>query len=326
MIRAAFMTAFWGGPAGVRPLFVITSDDGRGAGKSALALVISRLCGGHIDVSCSGEIDKLKTRLLSADARTTRIVMVDNVKSLRLSVAEIEAMITAPVISGHKMFHGEGQRPNLLTWFMTFNGVSMATDMAQRSVIIKIKRAEYKGPWLEETLKYVDQFRNEIIGDIIAGLQSEPVLLTNFSRWATWEQAVLSRVPDPAEAQRVMRERQNEANVELDKAEIVEEYFANELARFGYDPDTMEVRIPVSTAADWFKVATGDTRMSTTSANKRLRQMIGEGQVKLVSDDPGRTYGRCFIWSGANADPFKDTANDLKERIEDARITSSRWR
>ena len=32
-------------------------------------------------------------------------------------------MVTSPIISGRQLYVGEGQRPNLLTWFITLNGV-----------------------------------------------------------------------------------------------------------------------------------------------------------------------------------------------------------
>ncbi len=36
LIKAAFITPFWGGPPGKRPIFTITSDAGRGVGKTTL--------------------------------------------------------------------------------------------------------------------------------------------------------------------------------------------------------------------------------------------------------------------------------------------------
>lgn len=105
------------------------------------------LYGGQLDVTAGEDIEQLKTRMLSPAARTKRVMLFDNVKSMRLSWAELEALITTSVISGRQLYSGEGQRPNLLTWFITLNGVSMATDMAQRSVIIKVTRGRNSGPW-----------------------------------------------------------------------------------------------------------------------------------------------------------------------------------
>jgi hypothetical protein len=180
LIKAAFLTVFWGGPPGRRPAFVITSDDGRGVGKSTLAEMISYLCGGHISISPDDKMSEIKQRLLTPKFRDKRIVFLDNVKSLRLSWPDLESLVTESVISGKQMYEGESQRPNLLTWFITLNGVSLATDMAQRSVIIKLVKGENDGNWLETTTKYIDHFREQIIGDII-GLLRKPAASTRIT-------------------------------------------------------------------------------------------------------------------------------------------------
>lgn len=315
LIQAAFLTAFWGGLPGCRPVFVVTSDDGRGVGKSKVPESIAHLCGGAIDVSANEEIGTLKARLLSPDARTKRIAILDNVKSLRFSWAELEALITSPVISGRQLYVGEGQRPNLLTWCVTLNGVSMATDMAQRSVIIKVVRGKNAGPWWEETRQFIDQHRQAIIGDVIGALRAEPYPLAEFSRWATWEQHVLCRLPEPGETQKLILERQGEADCELDEAGIIEEHFAEQLAWLGYDPATAQVRIPVAVAARWYGCAVGE-QTKTAAASKRLHQLANEGQGKRIAPDPSRTYGRCFIWTGSAADVVgRPIENDLQYRI-----------
>ncbi len=322
LIQAAFMTPAWGGLPGCRPAFVVTSDDGRGLGKSKVAEAVGYLYGGFFDVSAGEDIQQLKTRMLTPAARTKRIALLDNVKTLRLSWAELEALITSPVISGKQHYVGEGQRPNLLTWFITLNGVSMATDMAQRSVIIKVVRGKNDGPWWEQTRQFIDQHRDKIMGDVIGALRAEPYPLAEFTRWATWEQHVLCRLPEPGEAQRLILERQGEADCELDEIGIIEEFFAEQLHKLQYDPNTAQVRIPVAVAARWFGWAVGEPT-KTAAASKRLHQMAAEGQAKRIAPDSTRTYGRCFIWTGERADVVGQAiANDLQDRI--ARMMDSR--
>jgi hypothetical protein len=213
------------------------------------------------------------------------------------------------------MYVGDGERPNLLTWFITLNGVSMATDMSQRSVIIKVVRGKNEGTWLEKSREFIDQHRNEIIGDIIAALRAKPSPLEEFTRWATWEQHVLCRLPDPSEAQRVILERQGEANCEQEEAEIIEDYFANQLWKLGYHWQTCQVRIPNEVAARWYCWATND-KAKTTAVTRKLKQLSSEGQLKRIAPDPSRSYGRCFIWTGSAADVVGEPiANDLSERI-----------
>jgi len=314
LIQAMVMTVFWGGLPGCRPAFVITSDYGRGVGKSKLAEMVAYLCGGALDIVAGEDATKLKERLLSPPARTKRVAILDNVKTLRFSWAELEALVTSPVISGHQKYVGEGQRPNLLTWFIALNGVSMATDMAQRSVIIKLSGGENAGGWVEDTRRYIDQHRNQIIGDIIAALRGEQFELATYSRWASWEQDILRRLPEPAEAQSVIIERQSDANCELDEAEIIESHFAEQLRCLDYDPERAQVRIPVGVVARWFGWAVGE-KIKTAAASKRLSQMATEGQIRRLESDRSRSYGRCFIWTGARANISEPIANDLQARL-----------
>jgi len=314
LIQAAMMTVFWGGPPGCRPAFVITADAGRGVGKTKLAEIVACLVGGFIDVSAGEDIATLKQRFLSPEGQSKRAAILDNVKSLRFSWAELESLITTPIISGKRMYVGEGQRPNSITWLMTLNGVSLATDLAQRSIIIKLAKGRNAGPWYENTIRFIDDNRNAIIGDIIAALRAEPHQLAECTRWAAWEQAVLSRLPEPGEAQRVILERQNEANCEQDEAEIIEEHFAEQLRRLDYEPQTAQVRIPVAVAARWYGWAVGE-RAKTVAVSKRLRQMHDEGQLRRIAPEQGRTHGRCFIWEGEFTDIDGVIANDLDVRL-----------
>jgi len=315
LIQAAMMTALWGGPAGCRPAFVITSEQGRGVGKTKLVESIAYLCGGFLDVSAGEDISTLKQRFLSPEGMTKRLALIDNVKTLRLSWAELESLITTPTISGKRMYVGEGQRPNVITWFVTLNGVSLATDMAQRAVIIRLAKGKNDGPWYENTINYIDQHRDLIIGDIIGALRSERHEIAEYSRWAAWEKDVLCRLPEPEEAQQLVLERQGEANCEMDEAEIIEEYFAEQLVHYGYCPQTAQVRVPVATAAFWFGKAIGD-QMKTAAASRRLKQMANEGQLDRIAADPSRAHGRSFIWTGPAADVFHESIkNDLAHRI-----------
>ena len=316
LIQAALMTALWGGPAGCRPVFVVTALEGRGVGKTALVDKVGQLYGGVIDVSAGEKIQDLKTRLLSPAARTKCIALLDNMKTMRLSWAELEALVTSPAISGKQLYVGEGQRPNLLTWFITLNGVSLATDMAQRSVVIRLVSGENAGSWYEDTTQFIEKYRDQLIGDIIGALRKDRTGLAKYSRWAAWEKDVLCRLPNPADAQRLILERQGEANCEIEEAEIVEEYFADRLKSYEYNPNTAQVRIPVATVAEWYCLAVGE-KTKTDVASKKIRQLVAEGQMKRIAPDRSHSHGRCFIWTGADADVFHNPIqNDLRECME----------
>lgn len=174
LIKAFVLTLFWGGPPGKRPAFLITGPDqdsepekkGRGTGKSTLVSLVSQLVGGMLTFSSREDMKGIKTRLLSPNALQLRLALLDNLKTLRFSWADLEGLITSPVISGHRMYHGEGRRPNNLVWALTLNGATLSKDMAERCVIIKVKRPEYDPNWQPQVEDYIRTYRWEIINDI----------------------------------------------------------------------------------------------------------------------------------------------------------------
>jgi len=317
LIRAMIVTLFWGGAAGCRPAFVITSDAGRGAGKSKCLEIVSHIVGGYIDVSSNEDIATLKGRLLSAEALEKRIAGLDNIKSLRFSWAELESLMTSATISGKRMYVGEASRPNTLLWVVTLNGIALSTDLAQRCVIIKLRGAapgENLPTWHEDAIRFVNENRSSIIADCIAYLQQQATVLASYSRWSSWEADVLSRLPEPGEAQKVIAERQGEADVDRDEADLIEDFFSRKLESLGYYADRACVRIPNSIAAAWFSDAVGE-RVTKTKSTQRIKQMSKERQLKCLRLDAGHAHGRCFIWTGQFADPSQMPENDLEKCI-----------
>lgn len=314
LIEAAIVTPFWGGPAGARPVFCFAADAGRGSGKTATATACSQVSGGFMSVSAKDEISKIVGRLLSPEGLAKRTLLLDNVKTMRFSWAEFESLITSPVISGHRMYAGEGSRPNTLTVFMTLNGPSLATDMAQRCVVVKVTTGENYADWLTETFQFIDDNGDRLIADVAAFFRRPVAKLTGLSRWAAWEGAVLSRLSEPGDALKVIAERQGESDAEADEAEIIEDYFAGRLRSLGYNPVCQAVRIPVAVVAEWFVKATRE-RMTVAASTRRMGQMNKEGRLQRIEPEPGRRHGRCFIWSGTGSLLKITIYNDLLDRI-----------
>jgi hypothetical protein len=314
LILSALMTTGWGGPPGVRPVFLITSDDGRGVGKSTLAEMIGSVWNGYLSIAQSEDISKIKTRLLSAEALTRRVAILDNVKSARFSWGELEGLVTATSIGGHRMYVGEAVRPNTLTWFITLNGASLSTDMAQRCVTIKLVKPNRSATWLEDTRRFIDQHRRQIIEDIIGALRADRYQLNKFTRWATWEQDILQRVPDPSEAQKVIAERQGVIDTEAEEASQIEDFFADQLEKLTYDIDTDIVFIPSAVAARWYGWATNE-KASVVVACRRLSQMASEGRIQRLGKNKARVRGRGMIWTGSHWDCETPTRTDLEERL-----------
>lgn len=314
LIAAAFATPFWGGESGKRPAFLITSDAGRGAGKTTLASHIGLLAGGMLELSANEDAAIIKQRLLSAEGMRRRVAILDNVKSLRFSWAELEALITAPTISGKRMYHGEASRPNTLVYLLTLNGASLSRDLAQRCVVIKLAAPKRTATWEEDTRDFIVANREALVADCIALLRCRRDPLDRYSRWASWERDVLERLPSPNDIQATILERQSIADVEDEESGIVQEYFRGRLAELGYDVDSAAVFVPSKVAGDWFNAATNE-RHSTTAVTRRLKQGIIEGTIRLLTVNSCNAHGRGFLWRGpasnASTMPYRDIDSRL---------------
>lgn len=313
LLKAAIVTPFAGLRGGSRPVFCITSLDGRGSGKTTFAVCTARLAG-YIEVSSNESFDVVKQRLISPDALAKRVLFIDNLKSHRFSSAELESFVTAPIISGKKLYVGECQRPNTLTVFMTQNGIALATDMAQRTVVIMLSKPTFSATWREETERFIDDRRGELIADIVGFLSSPQTGdLSEYSRWGDWQRQVLCRLPEPSETAAVIRDRQAVSDVENEESCLIEETFSANLASLGYDPSRERVFIPSSVAADWYCEATR-TREGITTISRILNQKIDENQINRLKSHR-QNDGRGFAWSGPLATSQTEVERDLLRRI-----------
>ncbi len=298
LILAMFVTPFLGTAGGTRPAWVITSDDGRGSGKTKLAEMVSLVAGGALQVSHGEDITKLKERLLTPSSLTKRVVVLDNIKSLRFSWDDLEGLITAPIISGRQLYHGDFERPNMLVWLLTLNGASLSTDMAQRVISVQISRPTRSGDWEEETRAFIHDNHDAILADIAAFFQRDRFPLAKFTRWATWEREVIERLPEPGDAQATYMDRQAAADVEEEESAIIRDYFREQIERLRYDADIDRIHIPNNIVADWFRMATGERQKTTTAVSRTLNQMNLEGRLPNIIKNPSNSFGRGFIWIG----------------------------
>ena len=265
LIRSAFLTPFWGGLPGSRPAFRIEGPEndppelaGRGTGKSTLPLIVADLAGGYIDLEEGEDFPAFKTRLLSNEEGRKRVVRVDNLKTLRLSWAPLEAFVTSPVISGHALFKGEGQRTNTLTVFITVNGGGLSKDMVQRVITVRLARPAYRAGWSEEVTAFVEEHRWELIGEIIGVLAVEPAMVKAATRWSSWEKGVLSQCSKFNECQRLIAERASAIDVDDDDAFEIEQLFRKNLIERRHDPDAENVKIPSSEVGAWYSEYHGE--------------------------------------------------------------------
>lgn len=319
LILAAAVTPLAGLPGGYRPAFLIDADAGRGVGKSTLANMIGAIYGGTIGISPKDDFEKVRSRLLSNAAYSLRVALVDNVKSHRLSWPELEGLVTATSISGWRIYEGQAERPNLLTWFITLNSACLGTDISQRSVIVKLRRPNHTGTWAEDTRSFISRNREKLIADGIACLRGEGVSLPRYSRWATWEKAVLAKLDDAAAAQELIASRQQDADIEDEESEAISQQFHRQLTRLRYDADREAIFVPSDIAANWVNWALGGEKNRTSAASRMLSQMVGEGRLPQLAkfDRWKNKVGRGFLWAGVHMENLREGEIfcDLRDRI-----------
>ncbi|QDU25597.1 hypothetical protein ETAA8_06670 [Anatilimnocola aggregata] len=313
LIQAMLMTILWGGAGGMRPVFVITTGDGPGAGKTTLVRMAAQIFGGYLSFDRGEQVADIKTRLLSSDALTKRIALIDNVKSTKWSWGEFEGLITSSTISGHRMYMGEGSRPNTITWCLTLNGANLSTDMGQRAVVIVIKKPRNTGTWEEDTRRFIEEHRLKILADLIGVLRSEPHRFERFTRWADWEASVLARVPNPVVAQAAIADRQATVDAEQEEHQLLEEFISDELRRLGYDTEHERIFIPTKIIVQWANRAAHENS-SPTAVSRKLRQLVKEEKFLSLKENTDKRNGRGFIWAGLGSFG-RPTITDLEQRI-----------
>lgn len=265
LIAGFFATLFWGGEPGSRPAFLITGPDadelgGRGVGKSWLAMLAAELVGGFLSISTNDPIPKTVTRLLSPEGRGKRMVLLDNLKSLRFSWDELEGFITSSTISGHDLFKGEGKRPNTTVFVITINGCSLSRDIAQRVIPIKLARPVYDPDWLSRTRAFINEHRWQIIADVKRFFDRPPQRVRTCSRWNEWDREVLARLADPDAIAAEIGARQGTMDSDSEEKDHVRETFREQLRLRHHNPDFGVVFIPTATASEWVTIATGEKR------------------------------------------------------------------
>jgi hypothetical protein len=308
LIRAAFLTLVWGGPGGARPMFMITTPEGtkragRGAGKSTLAILASELVGSYMELGQGEDFPDFKTRLLSPDGRTKRVVLIDNLKSTKFSWGEFESFITGKVVSGRELFVGNGTRPNTLTTFLTVNGAALSKDLARRTVTIQIKphEGDTKG-WHSEVTAFIESNRQAILDDMIRGLMGprNPISEGKSFTWERWESEVLSLLPNPDGLIDLILSRQAGADEDQSEADDLRAKIVEEVSfalTASDDAETRTVFISSQRMAEMLAKVTGNGKHSEPRSATRYVLTLGVERLERY----GMTGRRGFVWRGNKA-------------------------
>lgn len=304
IIKAAFVTPAWGGEGGQRPAFLFSAPDdareaGRGSGKSIVPERVSILYGGQIQMSANADMEAIKTRILSPGGESVRIIFMDNIKSFHLSSAELEAFITSSEISGRRNYKGEGRVPNYYTLMMTVNGPNVSKDIAQRVIPGQVSPPEYSAEWNRDSLAYLRDNRWEIFADILAILRAEPGPMKPRTRWASWEQAVLSKLEGAEDAQALIARRRGEIDGDNDEGNMVLWRFRDEIGACGHNPDTDTLFLSNNIIAYWLYQATNERRI-----NNKASAHLGNLKIPQLVKGWNKRGERGWIWTGEQATPL----------------------
>jgi len=301
LIRAKILTMFWGGPPGARPVFLNTHADGEqgtGYGKTTQdSILAGELAGGILELSPTEDIKAIKERLLTPDALQIRVARIDNIGVMRFTWPDVEGLMTQPTISGRAMYIGNSQRPNTLVWVLTLNGASLSRDMAQRVIVIKLKKPPFDPQWESTVRGYIRKYRLEILADIKHALETAPGMPTR-TRWSAWEDGVLSATKLAGEAQTAIIERQGSVDEDESTRGRIAGLFADKIEAAGLA--AFRVLIPAETAAEWIS-AVERRHIQTNVASGMLK---GLGIKELTR--PSSTKKRGWIWTGPDADPLAE--------------------
>ncbi|MEX0774673.1 MAG: hypothetical protein WD042_03045 [Phycisphaeraceae bacterium] len=299
LLEAMILTPGSGIQCGARPAFVLASDYGRGSGKTATAEAVAFIWGGSVDTSLATRdgIDRLRQRLLHDSTAMRRVVLLDNLRGTT-SNAEIESLITAGDIQGHKLYVGDATRPNRLTWIVTANSPSLSRDLADRSIVIRIGRP-HRSDFTGWALRFIAEHRMALVATAIARLAG-PALCSIPAdcrdRWTAWQDAVLCRVDggDLAAAEIIARRPSVDADAE-DWGEFENEI--REIIRaIGHDPDTETVAMPLTVLAARLS-ATTNLHWTPKGLASRLGEFAGVDGAEQFTRNPSRSAGgRTWLW------------------------------
>jgi hypothetical protein len=310
LIKAFVMTLFWGGGAGKRPMFVITSPDNQQSGKTTLARLVSGLTNNGrpswFSVSSSKDWERLISHMLEPCSVSRRLFCIDNFKGGSVSGQELESLITSATIDGHVMYVGHGEKRNFYTGVLTGNHLKMSKDMAMRSVEIKIRKPEYSGDW-DKKVEQIDIWK--LIQDVAWLFELLPQTV-QANNWAAWSSEIIGRLPQPVEILQTIQSRSLEVDLQVDMSGEIRSVIEDRLDSLGYQPDHCHVFIPSKTLATWYQRDTGE-KTSTRAMGQRISQVL-ESIPELYR--PKDTSHRGVIWCGVAADGLDIDWHGVREK------------
>lgn len=305
LMRAAILTLFWGGACGKRPAIVFTSAHGRGVGKTRTANLFADLAGGCITISEDEDWERVRTRLLTIDALANRVVLIDNVRG-RLARSGLEAALTAHTIDGHRLNVGQASRPNNLTWLITANTPQLSRDLTDRAVVIKLGEQKHGSAFERWVTDFMQNRHAELVSECITILREGAkceIPRSKIDRWGPWIDAVLATDPEAEAVLEYLHGVRPSVDSDLKEAESIRSVINAICGQMGLDPDLARITIHKQDLREWL-VTEGifEKKWSPRYCSNIIEGLLQFEPLKHLSENPGRTNGRAWLWVGANAD------------------------
>lgn len=296
LIRAFLLTLLWGGSPGQRPLFVIApSECGRQElGKTILATMLGHVVGGAFEIRELAFGDDLPKQLVSPVALNHRLILLDNSTGL-LRSPSIANLVTAQYICGRAAYGRQQRRLNLVTLAITTNDLSLSTDLASRSAVIRLDPPDRDASptWERDVFAFIDAHRQYIVADAIAALRGTKYPITaRRTRFASWCQDVLATDPAVDEILPRLQEGVRLADADADEIEV----FLSEIwNRIGQGTLQANANFSPKQLAEVWNESNRD-RLATGWVIRRLKAARARGSLdslRPVSDRHGCDWCLC---------------------------------
>ncbi len=272
-----------------KPMLLVDTIDAQASGKTSVVKMIALLYDEDpisIDLTTLGnDLGNIKKRILSAEGRRKRIVLLDNlVKTLRSPA--LADFITSNSITGMAPYgKGEESRPNDLTFFGTFNGASVDTDMATRCYTLQIRAVERPDPgWASRLTAFIKKNRLQIFADTLDMIKNAKPRARKHSRFGIFDEKILSAVCRNDEeftaADNALAKASDIANEDMELAREIDARLTSAIkSATGYSA-AKAVVIPHS-AVD--RILSDGTSKSCNS--HQLRKLVRSGHLPTISKE-----------------------------------------
>lgn len=223
LLKSMFITPMWSGIAGNTPLYIITSDDGQGAGKSTIINLINYLyLPGNpsfvrnfspANFDDAGKAEQLKQTFISIVGNVNlKIITLENLEN-SLNSSGLAQAITQEAFLARLPYHTEDSvRVNDFMWVVTANSIKLSNDMASRALVVKITEPSERIPNFKEMAKqFIDEHRLDLFAEIY-DIMSTPRGYTYKSkfRFPDHSEAVTARICETQEEYDAVMARINE--------------------------------------------------------------------------------------------------------------------